>query len=297
MHGGRLSDSNVVARKVMDLQRIFVASPEYIAKTGRPATLEELAKFPFVCFRWPSGDIDKEWEISNQVVKVEPSIVSDSIGFVKGASARHRGIALLPQLIVRQELKEGTLVNLFPNETFQKGQPIAQLDPHDYQFALEELQARALEAKSAHKLAKAELARVKQAIADNAIANVNLDRAISGYERSEAAVKVVEQNIRRAQDSVRYTRLLTPFDGVIASSNFDQYEQVLPGVAVFTIHKPEQLEVTIDVPENLIHQFEAEQQATISWYHAKKSITGHATEISTLPQPNKTDLFCDLSFG
>ncbi|MCG9692670.1 efflux RND transporter periplasmic adaptor subunit [Vibrio sp. Isolate22] len=183
----------------------------------------------------------------------------------------------------------GTIQELFvkTGDRVQKGQPIAQLDPHDYQVALEELQARALEAKSAHKLAKAELARVKQAIADDAIANVNLDRAISGYERSEAAVKVVEQNIRRAKDSVRYTRLLAPFDGVIASSNFDQYEQVLPGVAVFTIHKPEQLEVTIDVPENLIHQFEAEQQATISWYHAKKSITGHATEISTLPHPIK----------
>ncbi|UPR56546.1 LysR family transcriptional regulator [Vibrio sp. ED004] len=120
MHGGRLSDSNVVARKVMDLQRIFVASPEYIAKSGKPTTLEELSKFPFVCFRWPSGDVDKEWEISGQVVKVEPSIVSDSIGFVKGASARHRGIALLPQLMVRQELKEGSLINLFPDHTMQQ---------------------------------------------------------------------------------------------------------------------------------------------------------------------------------
>ncbi|MCC4820996.1 biotin/lipoyl-binding protein, partial [Vibrio lentus] len=75
-------------------------------------------------------------------------------------------------------------------DSVKKGQPLAQLDPHDYQVALEELQARALEAKSAHKLAKSELVRVKQAIADNAIADVNLDRAISGYERSEAAVKV-----------------------------------------------------------------------------------------------------------
>lgn len=183
----------------------------------------------------------------------------------------------------------GTIQNIMvaTGDSVRKGQPLAQLDPHDYQVALEELQARALEAKSAHKLAKAELARVKQAIADDAIANVNLDRAISGYERSEAAVKVVEQNIRRAKDSIRYTQLLAPFDGIVASSNFDEYEQVLPGISVFTIHNPDELEVTIDVPENLIHQFEAEQQATISWYHAKKSISGHATEISTQPHPIK----------
>ncbi|NVN83328.1 efflux RND transporter periplasmic adaptor subunit [Vibrio sp. Scap16] len=216
-----------------------------------------------------------------QVVQLESKPQQASKAFTgKLQSVETAGVAFrVPGTIQELLVKTG--------DSVKKGQAIAQLDPHDYQVALEELQARALEAKSAHKLAKAELARVKQAIDDNAIADVNLDRAISGYERSEAAVKVVEQNIRRAKDSVRYTRLLAPFDGVVASSNFDQYEQVLPGVSVFTIHKPEQLEVTIDVPENLIHQFKAEQQATISWYHAKKSITGHATEISTLPHPIK----------
>ncbi|MGF1712679.1 efflux RND transporter periplasmic adaptor subunit [Vibrio kagoshimensis] len=183
----------------------------------------------------------------------------------------------------------GTIQNILvkTGETVKKGQPIAQLDPHDYHVALEELQARALEAKSAHKLAKAELARVKQAIADDAIASVNLDRAISGYERSESAVKVVGQNIRRAKDMIRYTRLLAPFDGVIAASNFDQFEQVLPGIAVFTIHKPDELEVKIDVPENLIHQFKSGQSANISWYQSDTPLIGYAEEISSLPHPIK----------
>ncbi|MFA0055804.1 MULTISPECIES: efflux RND transporter periplasmic adaptor subunit [Vibrio] len=183
----------------------------------------------------------------------------------------------------------GTIQNILVStgDTVVKGQPLAELDPHDYQVALEELQARALEAKSAHKLAKAELARVQQAIDDNAIANVNLDRAISGYERSEAAVKVVEQNIRRAKDTIRYTQLLAPFDGIVASSNFDKYEQVLPGISVFTIHNPDQLEVTIDVPENLIHKFSPEQQSQISWYGSKQDLTAYASEISTQPHPIK----------
>ena len=183
----------------------------------------------------------------------------------------------------------GTIQNMMVSvgDSVKKGQPLAQLDPHDYQVALEELQARSLEAKSAHKLAKAELARVKQAIADNAIADVNLDRAISGYERSEAAVKVVEQNIRRAKDSIRYTQLLAPFDGVVASSNFDQFEQVLPGISVFTIHNPEQLEVKIQVPENLIHEFKPKQTAVINWYGSEEKLIGYAAEIATSPHPIK----------
>ncbi|MCV5276044.1 hypothetical protein OFC49_35485, partial [Escherichia coli] len=73
-----------------------------------------------------------------------------------------------------------------------------------------------LEAQSAHKLAKAELKRVKQATSDDAIASVNLDRAISSYERSLSAVKVVEKNIQRAKDALRYTTLRAPFTGIVA---------------------------------------------------------------------------------
>ncbi|MEF1230704.1 LysR substrate-binding domain-containing protein, partial [Vibrio fortis] len=94
MHGGRLSDANIVARKLMDLQRVFIASPDFIAKEGQPLSVQELSNYPFVCFRWPTGDIDQQWDIANNNVTVEPSIVSDSIGFVKGGAIRHRGIAL-----------------------------------------------------------------------------------------------------------------------------------------------------------------------------------------------------------
>ena len=48
MHGGTLSDANVVARKVMVLQRIFVASPEFLEKQGKPSNLRELSNYPFV---------------------------------------------------------------------------------------------------------------------------------------------------------------------------------------------------------------------------------------------------------
>ena len=172
-------------------------------------------------------------------------------------------------------------------DTVKKGQLLAELDPHDYNVALEELEARALEAKSALKLAKIELSRVKQAIADNAIASVNLDRAISGFERSDAAVKVINQNIRRAKDTISYTQLRAPFDGVIARSNYDQFEQIISGMEAFTVHEPTQLEVSVDVPENLIHQFNNDQQADISWYNAATKLTGIATEIGSLPHPIK----------
>lgn len=179
----------------------------------------------------------------------------------------------------------GTLseVHVQAGDSVRKGDVIARLDPHDYQVALEELEAKMLEAKSAHKLAKAELKRVKQAIADNAIASVNLDRATSGYERSLSAVKVVNKNIQRAKDTLGYTQLVAPFDGIIASVEFDAHEQVLPGIAVATMQDNSALDVEIDVPENMIDQFSINDSGSITWYQSDTPINGYVTEIAPLP--------------
>ncbi len=183
----------------------------------------------------------------------------------------------------------GTILEIYvsPGDYVRKGDKLAQLDQHDYNVALMELQARLSEAESAHRLAESELRRVKQAIADNAIAKVNLDRARSGYERSKSAIEVVKQNIKKAEDAIRYTTLIAPFDGVIGQQNNEEFEQVIPGVPAFQIHKPNKLQATVDVPESLIDRFNYGQVATILWHGSSQSIEAMTTEIGTVPHPIK----------
>ncbi len=161
-----------------------------------------------------------------------------------------------------------------------QGEVLARLDPHDYQVSLDELKARMLEAKSANKLATAELTRVKQATAEDAIASVNLDRAISGYERSVSAVKVVEKNIQRAEDALGYTELRAPFSGIISEVNVKQFEQTIPGLSVVTLQQEGNWEAEIDVPENMIQEFSLGQQATLTWYGAEQSYAAVVSEIA-----------------
>lgn len=207
----------------------------------------------------------------------------------------------------------GTITEILFNagDTILQGQVIARLDPNDYQVTVLELDARLAEAKAAHKLATIELKRVKQATRDNAIAEVNLDRAISGYERSKAMVQVVQQNLKKAQDALSYTELKAPFDGVIGHRFFEQFEQAAPGIPAFTLHQPNQLQAVIDVPENLANQFismkraqiqqrqsqdnnelqqtehTSQQQVNVSWYGSQQSIPATLKEISTIPDPIK----------
>lgn len=183
----------------------------------------------------------------------------------------------------------GTIETVFvaPGDHVIKGQILAQLDPHDYQVALLELQARLAEAESSHKLAESELRRVKQAISENAIATVNLDRARSAYERTKAAISIVQQNITKAEDAIRYTTLRAPFDGVIGAQHAEQFEQVLPGVPVFKVHRPNELEAVIDVPESLIQHFHQGQAAQIFWHGKAEKLTAVAKEVGTVPHAIK----------
>ncbi|KLV03706.1 hemolysin D [Photobacterium aquae] len=169
----------------------------------------------------------------------------------------------------------------------QKGDVVARLDPHDYQVVLDELNAKMLEAQSAHKLANAELRRVRQATQDDAIAKVNLDRAISGYERSLSAIKVVEKNIQRATDALRYTELRAPFSGIMGHINIEAHEQILSGAPVLILQDTSILDVDIDVPENLIEHFSLGQKAAINWYNATRPIPASVSEIAAQPHPIK----------
>ncbi|GIU26528.1 efflux RND transporter periplasmic adaptor subunit [Shewanella sp. MBTL60-007] len=168
-----------------------------------------------------------------------------------------------------------------------KGQVLARLDPHDYQVTVVELEARLAEAKASHQLASAELARVKQAIADDAISQVNLDRAKSGYKRSLAMVDVVTQNLIKAQDALAYTELKAPFDGVIASQSQETFEQTSPGISLFSIHQPSQLKAVIDVPENMMASINDLQPVSVSWFGNDKPLTATFSEMNTLADPIK----------
>lgn len=180
---------------------------------------------------------------------------------------------------------ESVLVN--KGDYVESGQVIAKLDNHDYQVSLEELQARMLEAKSAHKLAKVELKRVKQATDDDAIASINLDRAISGYERSLAAVKVMQKNIQRAEDTLAYTTLRAPFTGHIGNVSIEQYEQTIPGISIATIQQDGHWQVDIDVPENMIKQFVLGQPASLTWFKLEQPLVAKVSEIAPTKNPIK----------
>ena len=128
IHGGRLDDSNVVAKKLLDVNRILFASPDYLSKYGTPKTIEEALAHPFICYRWPTGDVDSEWQIGSRNFSVTPTVITDNMRFVIQSVLRHRGLCFIPKIMVEKEIENKQLIPLFADE-FNENQDVWLLYP------------------------------------------------------------------------------------------------------------------------------------------------------------------------
>lgn len=236
-------------------------SPEN-AVNARPVVVQPLA---------PSGG--KEQKAFNGVI--QPSKAAD-------ISFRIPGTVEAVSVIVGEEVKAE--------------QELARLDPHDYQVVVVELEAKLEQARAAANFAQAEYDRIKQASKNQAIAQVNLERAASGLAQSQATLKVVEQNLEKARDAVRYTVLKAPFDGLVGKVDIEDFEQILPAVPVIELHNPYMLEAVTDVPENQLPRFEKGMKAAIKWYGSTEEHPATVSEISTVAHPVKQTYDVIFSF-
>lgn len=113
-HGGELIDSDLIARKILSLDRCLVASPEYIEQFGSPQSIEKLQLHTALCFRWPNGEVDDNWQFIDGGIKVNSTLVSNSAAFLKDSALSGRGIAFLPNILVAKELRNSTLIHILP---------------------------------------------------------------------------------------------------------------------------------------------------------------------------------------
>lgn len=119
IRGGVLEDSSLFARRVLDAGRDgLVASPDYIAARGTPASLQDLAAHDCLVFAHPSGRAT--WDLSgpdgsNAEVQVAGRLSGNTVQVLRKAALAGLGIALLPSSLTRRELRAGLLVPVLPD--------------------------------------------------------------------------------------------------------------------------------------------------------------------------------------
>jgi DNA-binding transcriptional LysR family regulator len=110
---GRLKDSSLIARRLFEARTIVCASPEYLAKNGRPRMPQDLANHACLVYsnivdpgKWACRDTDGQ----RHSVDVNIAMTASSGDFLCNMAIEGMGIALQPTFIVGSAIREKMLV-------------------------------------------------------------------------------------------------------------------------------------------------------------------------------------------
>lgn len=113
---GKLDDSGQVSRRVGTYRTMLLASPQYLARRGRPTHPDELAGHDCLSFTghstWPRWPLAKDGE--RVFVETNGPIISDSAEILVDAAVAGSGIIFAPDWHVFEHISRGVLVEIMP---------------------------------------------------------------------------------------------------------------------------------------------------------------------------------------
>lgn len=114
---GLLADSTLIAQRLLQTHYFVCASPQYLNQRGHPQIPSNIENhncllFPLPGFRskWRFRDTDRQ---ESDVLVRGDTIISNAIALQQCAIAG-MGLALLPNWLIGKDLRDGTLIDVFP---------------------------------------------------------------------------------------------------------------------------------------------------------------------------------------
>jgi DNA-binding transcriptional LysR family regulator len=113
---GKLTESSYVAHRLVEMNYVVAASPDYLRRHGRPKTPHELAQHE--CLRYPVPGYGPRWRFQLAEEPVFEVAVRGRVLASNGVALRQcavggMGILMLPRWNVADELRSGALIELF----------------------------------------------------------------------------------------------------------------------------------------------------------------------------------------
>jgi RND family efflux transporter MFP subunit len=133
----------------------------------------------------------------------------------------------IPGRIVNFPVKEGDLVS--------KGEPLASLDPSDYE-------AQVTAARADLRAAEADYERFRELLEKSAVSEREFQTRERNFEVAKSRLQIVEK-------SLADTELSAPFEGRVARKMVDTWQNVQAKQPVVLLQDDSVLEIRIDVPE------------------------------------------------
>ncbi|MEM9623279.1 MAG: efflux RND transporter periplasmic adaptor subunit [Pseudomonadota bacterium] len=134
-------------------------------------------------------------------------------------------------------------------QTIQRGELVAALEATDFELAVREAEVEL-------QLARQDLQRKRQVLAQKGIARSVVDDALSIYQLQQV-------RLDKAAQSLRETRIVAPFDAYVARRFVDNFVNVGVGEKIARLNDLHSLLVVANVPENLLATVNEDQVLSI----------------------------------
>jgi RND family efflux transporter MFP subunit len=136
----------------------------------------------------------------------------------------------------------------------KQGQLLARIDPRDFEVSLRNAEGQLAKAEAALQFAEAEYGRVVRIREQDpaAISESMVDRKRQEMDAAQAQLVALEADIDAARDRLDYTYMRAPFSGTIVATYVENYEEVQAKQIILRLLDPTSVEMTVDVPENII---------------------------------------------
>ncbi|WP_421864530.1 efflux RND transporter periplasmic adaptor subunit [Motiliproteus sp.] len=158
-----------------------------------------------------------------------------------------------------------------PGQRVKKGELLAQLDEADYRNSFTERQAR-------FELAQIQFDQISKLRSKNLASKLQHDQASAEMKSARAALS-------QARDNLDYTRLVAPFDGVVAKLEVENYQSIQAKSPVLELQDDSRIDIHFSVPESLITNL----KRTDNPQQAMQTLCGEARFYS---QPGKAFKAC-----
>jgi len=147
----------------------------------------------------------------------------------------------------------------------KKGEVLAVLDPEPYQLDVDAAEAELIRARENVTKTKAEYERQKRIFEQGAGAQRFVEVTEFDYKAALSAVNYQIAKLDLAKRNLRKTKLLSPYDGVIAWRSVEPNEKVLAGQKILEINATGEMEVELAVPETNVDQIHIDDPVAIAF--------------------------------
>ena len=112
---GTLADSRLIAKRLGQVSRKMYVSPGYLERRGPITSIEQLGQYDFLLMSSVQNDgrVALKSGKRQKAFQVTPKMLVDDFLILKQMAIEGVGIAIIPDYMCHQDVKEGTLIPLF----------------------------------------------------------------------------------------------------------------------------------------------------------------------------------------